>query len=152
MSSFFFLMIRRPPRSTRTDILFPYTTLFRSGEELARAERLPLLHHQKPARSGIAGRDGLARQDGAGHLPGALGRQAFGRRVEGFDHILAEGCRRLLAPVVALARLPGEAGEQDLTVAQRLHFARLQYLEAGHFTHGYHRTALGARIFLPHNP
>src|SRR3546814_2081529 len=24
-------MIRRPPRSTRTDTLFPYTTLFRSG-------------------------------------------------------------------------------------------------------------------------
>src|SRR3546814_15810465 len=30
--SCFFLMIRRPPRSTRTDTLFPYTTLFRSGE------------------------------------------------------------------------------------------------------------------------
>src|SRR3546814_3149763 len=29
--SFFFLMIRRPPRSTRTDTLFPYTTLFRSN-------------------------------------------------------------------------------------------------------------------------
>src|SRR3546814_3124180 len=26
-------MIRRPPRSTRTDTLFPYTTLFRSGEQ-----------------------------------------------------------------------------------------------------------------------
>src|SRR3546814_11258298 len=33
---FFFLMIRRPPRSTRTDTLFPYTTLFRAGR---RAER-----------------------------------------------------------------------------------------------------------------
>src|SRR3546814_4898461 len=32
---FFFLMIRRPPRSTRTDTLFPYTTLFRSpGQDL----------------------------------------------------------------------------------------------------------------------
>src|SRR3546814_15104284 len=30
VSYFFFLMIRRPPRSTRTDTLFPYTTLFRS--------------------------------------------------------------------------------------------------------------------------
>src|SRR3546814_13967522 len=28
---FVFLMIRRPPRSTRTDTLFPYTTLFRSS-------------------------------------------------------------------------------------------------------------------------
>src|SRR3546814_12416963 len=31
MIVFFFLMIRRPPRSTRTDTLFPYTTLFRSA-------------------------------------------------------------------------------------------------------------------------
>src|SRR3546814_1580873 len=31
----FFLMIRRPPRSTRTDTLFPYTTLFRSRQVLA---------------------------------------------------------------------------------------------------------------------
>src|SRR3546814_14605076 len=30
---FFFLMIRRPPRSTRTDTLFPYTTLFRSADD-----------------------------------------------------------------------------------------------------------------------
>src|SRR3546814_13685798 len=33
MFLFFFLMIRRPPRSTRTDTLFPYTTLFRSAFE-----------------------------------------------------------------------------------------------------------------------
>src|SRR3546814_9926598 len=32
---FFFLMIRRPPRSTLTDTLFPYTTLFRSRWSLA---------------------------------------------------------------------------------------------------------------------
>src|SRR3546814_14765711 len=31
---FFFLMIRRPPRSTRTDTLFPYTTLFRSTADV----------------------------------------------------------------------------------------------------------------------
>src|SRR3546814_15632164 len=34
----FFLMIRRPPRSTRTDTLFPYTTLFRSPRSLASHE------------------------------------------------------------------------------------------------------------------
>src|SRR3546814_953429 len=33
----FFLMIRRPPRSTRTDTLFPYTTLFRSPDYYLRA-------------------------------------------------------------------------------------------------------------------
>src|SRR3546814_3267080 len=37
-------MIRRPPRSTRTDTLFPYTTLFRSlaGSPAFDAERIPL--------------------------------------------------------------------------------------------------------------
>src|SRR3546814_6821537 len=35
MFLFFFLMIRRPPRSTRTDTLFPYTTLFRSDRDVA---------------------------------------------------------------------------------------------------------------------
>src|SRR3546814_10282560 len=35
-------MLRRPPRSTRTDTLFPYTTLFRSGvEQIGDAERDP---------------------------------------------------------------------------------------------------------------
>src|SRR3546814_16741490 len=34
----FFLMIRRPPRSTRTDTLFPYTTLFRSAGHDSRDE------------------------------------------------------------------------------------------------------------------
>src|SRR3546814_15009588 len=33
---FFFLLYRRPPRSTRTDTLFPYTTLVRSPEERSR--------------------------------------------------------------------------------------------------------------------
>src|SRR3546814_9510007 len=40
---FFFLMRRRPPRSTRTDTLFPYTTLFRSvysGSDKCAASRL----------------------------------------------------------------------------------------------------------------
>src|SRR3546814_2989763 len=33
-------MLRRPPRSTRTDTLFPYTTLFRSGDIEAETENL----------------------------------------------------------------------------------------------------------------
>src|SRR3546814_8514731 len=40
---FFFLMIRRPPRSTRTDTLFPYTTLFRSAVRIEDMERDALL-------------------------------------------------------------------------------------------------------------
>src|SRR3546814_9423218 len=47
----FFLMIRRPPRSTRTDTLFPYTTLFRSGPPPGRAllRRLRSRHHPERA-------------------------------------------------------------------------------------------------------
>src|SRR3546814_5944563 len=54
---FFFLMIRRPPRSTRTDTLFPYTTLFRSvgddGADVAAtddAQRLAGQLHAHEAR------------------------------------------------------------------------------------------------------
>src|SRR3546814_7724923 len=52
-------MIRRPPRSTRTDTLFPYTTLFRSGVD------------QAPDRDGKAGRrwlDRASQQEGAADL------------------------------------------------------------------------------------
>src|SRR3546814_1860872 len=38
---FFFLMILRPPRSTRTDTLFPYTTLFRSTCAATTVELMP---------------------------------------------------------------------------------------------------------------
>src|SRR3546814_8764551 len=42
MSEYFlFLMIRRPPGSTRTDTLFPYTTLFRSRAAGRQEHRLP---------------------------------------------------------------------------------------------------------------
>src|SRR3546814_16094713 len=44
----FFLMILRPPRSTRTDTLFPYTTLFRSfgtHHERSQSRPAPLARH-----------------------------------------------------------------------------------------------------------
>src|SRR3546814_14244601 len=44
----FFLMIRRPPRSTRTDTLFPYTTLFRSV--VLQVEAAPGLARRQRAR------------------------------------------------------------------------------------------------------
>src|SRR3546814_18646485 len=50
-------MIRRPPRSTRTDTLFPYTTLFRSGLHLHRV--LKRADTVVPARLGIGDHCGL---------------------------------------------------------------------------------------------
>src|SRR3546814_11185435 len=58
---FFFLMIRRPPRTTRTDTLFPYTTLFRSDP----------LHPHHPRRHRRRSRTSGARL--------ARGRPAAGR-------------------------------------------------------------------------
>src|SRR3546814_5147856 len=68
---FFFLMIRRPPRSTRTDTLFPYTTLFRSacrarllGDRLLSSEQPPPVfgtdrlyrrRKERPARRSLGG-------------------------------------------------------------------------------------------------
>src|SRR3546814_19385681 len=50
-----FLMIRRPPRSTRTDTLFPYTTLFRSLRRPSlRSPRHTLPKLARPARPAIS--------------------------------------------------------------------------------------------------
>src|SRR3546814_11578574 len=38
-----FLILRRPPRSTRTDTLFPYTTLFRSNKTVQSVQRVQIL-------------------------------------------------------------------------------------------------------------
>src|SRR3546814_1193825 len=48
-------MIRRPPRSTRTDTLFPYTTLFRSGAHAVDGEQLRAHIHQLQALQEHAG-------------------------------------------------------------------------------------------------
>src|SRR3546814_19135704 len=49
---FFFLMIRRPPRSTRTDTLFPYTPLFRSQD--MREERWETLKADERRQKGAS--------------------------------------------------------------------------------------------------
>src|SRR3546814_8301767 len=48
-------MLRRPPRSTRTDTLFPHTTLFRSGP--AGSRRSPSRRCPAPTRAVAAGRN-----------------------------------------------------------------------------------------------
>src|SRR3546814_2203136 len=75
MLVFFFLMIRRPPRSTRTDTLFPYTTLFRSlygGQILARALRAmqQTVSPDRPAHSFHAffGKPGLRSEEHTSEL------------------------------------------------------------------------------------
>src|SRR3546814_5912622 len=60
-------MIRRPPRSTRTDTLFPYTTLFRSVLQLTQG----LVLHAQPGLCCAAGRIRHARRGFRSLDPGA---------------------------------------------------------------------------------
>src|SRR3546814_12715370 len=55
MINSFCLMIRRPPRSTRTDTLFPYTTLFRSAYD---GDADPVQRHVSAAGMGVWGAGG----------------------------------------------------------------------------------------------
>src|SRR3546814_19062264 len=75
----FLLMIRRPPRSTRTDTLFPYTTLFRSDHHVGRQAILKaaIRGHRHPG--GHHHGHAIARQD-------ARAQPAFGRPA--LDHRL----------------------------------------------------------------
>src|SRR3546814_2976632 len=96
----FFLMIRRPPRSTRTDTLFPYTTLFRSRGDItigiASNGTAPLLlgriraqiERLLPARLGeLAVLAGEARDTVSRVIPEATARKRFWTRV--FDGAVA---------------------------------------------------------------
>src|SRR3546814_4389828 len=70
---FFFLMIRRPPRSTRTDTLFPYTTLFRSLRA-PRARAVPATDHRPAGAAGenqcaLPRRSAQERRLAVPHLP-----------------------------------------------------------------------------------
>src|SRR3546814_20263744 len=103
-------MIRRPPRSTRTDTLFPYTTLFRSVLAVvdppaqrrrvhaavggrARGIRDQVVPHGRLARFGV-GRD-------LQYAPQVAG--AFTRAAAGAQEHLGRGARRRLAPLQVIA-------------------------------------------------
>src|SRR3546814_8044325 len=109
----FFFMIRRPPRSTRTDTLFPYTTLFRSvcawiglrfAPALHRALRLGMRRRALLFAGFLACRTGLGRHNF--RLGGPDGLRGFGSRCHAAQDIeideLVAGCaqrhRRLALP------------------------------------------------------
>src|SRR3546814_11929729 len=90
-------MIRRPPRSTRTDTLFPYTTLFRSA--LLRrgdARRIGALHAEEDVRP--AQRLVAAAERGARGLIGGIGigsgcpRAAFDRDLRSEERRVGKEC------------------------------------------------------------
>src|SRR3546814_18407094 len=102
-------MIRRPPRSTRTDTLFPYTTLFRSVERKLAIELVVVL--RGVGEIAVGGRLVACRERGAAGPVIALGP---GLRRTGGVAIGVEQARRLCRTVQILerdlARAPGERG------------------------------------------
>src|SRR2546426_9774589 len=129
-SSFFFLMIRRPPRST----LFPYTTLFRSRRERGRDDRAGRLVR---AAGGADVRHGPAR----GRGPGAGVQHAAGT-AGGAPRIRSAG----QAPGAAGAWWAGAAGPARLRAAAHGAAPDVRAVRrgAGALPHGA-AAALGAR-------
>src|SRR3546814_20321414 len=96
-------MIRRPPRSTRTDTLFPYTTLFRSaGRKAAAAEYrradfdtdLDAVHRTLPDR---VGGDLRVRGLAGDHTDRRQGQQEEESRYAHLPPVVVEARRRQLA-------------------------------------------------------
>src|SRR3546814_15094661 len=103
----FFLMIRRPPRSTRTDTLFPYTTLFRSDE----APCVPACH---PGRAADRRAGPWRRAAGICPVRAAGGRRQVAHHLRQADHV--GGVRRA-------AGLRSEEHTSELQSLMRLSYA-----------------------------
>src|SRR3546814_18982064 len=102
---FFFLMRRRPPRSTRTDTLFPYTTLFRSQHigHGARSDSFRLFSDRGSEVGDAATGQKLACFSRSPERPMALSRWTYGRSRPARNPRLrtifpASASLRLLAP------------------------------------------------------
>src|SRR3546814_7031949 len=114
-------MIRRPPRSTRTDTLFPYTTLFRSRvlphPDRAGAEAVGRLPHNRARRADDV-RDRLERLDDAaivGGMDNRAGRMA--------DEIEQPDRRALAVEFGKIAEHRSEEHTSELQSLMRISYA-----------------------------
>src|SRR3546814_20926680 len=116
-------MIRRPPRSTRTDTLFPYTTLFRSlaGEALQQVVvvDIPYTGPVLPRALGqaIVGREGVVQgADVGGALHVVVAAEDVGAAAGHADHAHREDedavTARVAADDVVLGRYPASAEDR----------------------------------------
>src|SRR3546814_18570337 len=102
-------MIRRPPRSTRTDTLFPYTTLFRSGRGVSTILQMVALTRLDC----MIGSSSLMRQETVQAIHHARHRKVFGK-------LLAE--QALIQNVLADLALESEASTAlTMRVARAVH-------------------------------
>src|SRR3546814_16494812 len=104
-------MIRRPPRSTRTDTLFPYTTLFRSAVPL-------VLEHGPNAQQGVVVDEGVGRpcretekQNGERRKRGRFSRFVGAVHHAKIGLALAKGKRAILETTITL---DGKGGKPQI--------------------------------------
>src|SRR3546814_6189765 len=116
-------MIRRPPRSTRTDTLFPYTTLFRAIDPVR------YIANRSSGKQGHAIATALARHgaettlvSGPSHLPDPSGLKTV--HVETAQEMLA-ACRAALPVEVAIcaAAVRSEEHTSELQSLMRISYA-----------------------------
>src|SRR3546814_16329029 len=135
-------MIRRPPRSTRTDTLFPYTTLFRSQiapQPLAAPAAIPASQLEEHSRTILAAMIAAAKADG--HI-GAQERQLLDAEIAKtsnqadrawFDAQLAKPSDPV--ETAALAKTPEQAAEvylaSLLVIGEQSYMARAYLYENG---------------------
>src|SRR3546814_20807090 len=95
-------MIRRPPRSTRTDTLFPYTTLFRSRNHPGAHDRTDVPFGPQCLWTGVGGTGGEDRAGTAFRCGGAAGPRSAAP-----DHAHACGADDVRAPAQTARGGPG---------------------------------------------
>src|SRR3546814_2564783 len=96
-------MIRRPPRSTRTDTLFPYTTLFRSLPVMLVGHVAGGEHALDRSLGGAAAQPGADLQVAVVHRQLALEQAGVGRMADGDDEAVQIG--RAHAELQSLMRI-----------------------------------------------
>src|SRR3546814_3825942 len=114
----FVLMIRRPPRSTRTDTLFPYTTLFRSRNAVSFRPPLQTTHVKNAVLVQDRGHIGFGNViSEAGILEDHAGVHGRGKLFPPCDNSVGEGFDRFLGQPIGLTGNQRAAadGTDDLT-------------------------------------
>src|SRR3546814_5538216 len=105
-------MIRRPPRSTRTDTLFPYTTLFRS---LRRRYVLPRPKEAKDQSLQASGDTTMTRRGSGRYIPGGVEKMVD---LAKFSSITATSALALVASSPAFAQDAAAPAQDGTTQAQ----------------------------------
>src|SRR3546814_6780575 len=127
---YFYLMIRRPPISTRTDTLFPYTTLFRSdGQDL---RGVPLRDRKQALERLLDEAQGILRYSGHFAHDG--------------DMVLRHACRLSLEGVVSkVASAPYRSGRSKDWLKSKC-AERQEFVVAGYVPSTVSRKAVGSLV------